>query len=145
MNKQLVIFLTIFGFTTTASRGRAQSLCLTQDYLSTSEVEWAQRYVTSTDTAVTRVRAKVNLPYIASPDSVYLVTADTAICREAASAFQRQFAETPSDTLTISLVPVYVLKVGPTRYLVFNGKHVGPTGNDLLILFSATWTRLGYL
>ena len=72
--------------------------------------------VTATDSGSARVRQAYSLPAVASAAVVFQT--DSAVCAQAIAAFSAEVARyggTPGS--------VWVLKVGPTRYIVFDHKQ----------------------
>lgn len=72
----------------------------------------------SSDSVDQALRVKAQLPAIADTAQILFIT-DSAVCTQAAAA--HALAEQQSGDPR----PVYVLKVGRTRYVVFNGAPAG--------------------
>lgn len=91
--------------------------------------------VTGTDTASASNRTAFNLPAVAATE-VYFVT-DSTTCAQAATAFGREVAlanGTPGPGL-------WVLRVGPTRYIVFDHRQASGEFLDQYV-FDASFNYL---
>lgn len=93
--------------------------------------------VSSTDTTAVRFRAKNYLPRVESVD-VTLVT-DSTICKRASAALAETRPKVDAN------YGAWVLRIGPTRYVAFNGKLVGPEHSLLLVVLDTSFRRLSTL
>lgn len=93
--------------------------CLATDDFALSYRSYILRVTTTQDTRQARFRTNFRLPLITDSSTVAYVT-DTTVCTQAASAHAIVAGET-----TGTPRPVHVLRVGPTRYIVWNDQQVG--------------------
>jgi len=95
-------------------------------------IDYMTRLVTAVDSIHNATRVAYQLPLL-SPSEVSLVT-DEAICTQAANAYAQNALDTP-----ITPVAVYVIRVGSTRYLVWNPDVKG--GHYVaMVIFSDTFS-----
>ena len=80
---------------------------------------WIQELATTADSEEAEMRDSLKLPRLADTSLVAFET-DPAICARAAEAFARATRDT-----TRPARPVYLLRVGPDRYIAWNYSRVG--------------------
>jgi hypothetical protein len=97
-------------------------------------VAYMVKLVTATDSAMSAKRQRYGLPTLQSSD-VTLVT-DEAICTRAARAYADIALANP-----VTPVPVYVIRVGATRYYVSSPEVLAGEYSPQLI-FSNTFARI---
>ena len=93
----------------------AQANCRPASGFANNLVIYIRELATETaDTQLINTRIRYDLPSV--PDTAVALVTDDAICGAAALAFARNVG---ADTLAPP--PVTVVRVGPTRYVVYNG------------------------
>ena len=97
--------------TPTSAQG---TMCLGPDEVSTEHIRRIVSWTAATDSLAQATRTAFHLPAVPA-DSVSLVT-DSTTCASLAQA-NRQLHPTSTAGLA---VPVYVIRVGPTRFVVFD-------------------------
>jgi hypothetical protein len=112
--------------------------CHAADWQSDDLLAYVRTLVTSSDSETVAFRTTIGLPAV---DSAHVVlatnAADAALCEEARAAFIPHFK---ADTLQIPTV--YVVTIGPTRYLVTDlQSHVGEY--TALYVFDEHFSLLG--
>ncbi len=108
--------------------------CLAANAYSDHVMQNAASVASGADSVSARLRTAFHLPAVGT-DQVTLVATDS-ICALAAAAFFGSFS---SDNGTAR--PVWVLKVGTSRYIVFDGQHqVG--GRDIQVVLDEDFNYL---
>lgn len=120
-----------------ASTGRAQtSLCLAPNAVSEEHVRRIGNWTTATDSIGVKTREVFSLPTV-SRDEIVEVSSDS-ICAVAAMRNKQQH---PSKIVG-DPVPVYVIKVGANRYVVFD--QVVMAGEwRVFSVYDSTWQFVG--
>lgn len=125
-------FLFIALASTTAD-AQAYSPCRTIDAAALDDRAMISEIVTGTDTLSARRRSGWDLPVVA--DSAISFVVDSTVCAAAAVAH----AQATQDT-TNPPPPVHVLRVGHSRYVVFNYTPVGEY--FAYVVFDPSWACL---
>jgi hypothetical protein len=105
----------LLGYADTA--GAQTNACLSATPYTVHITAYLAQLMTRTDSIGSRARTGFNLPLV-SPSAITFVVSDS-ICTAAANALVDAAGE-PNEVPG----PVWVLKVGTTRYIVFDGKHL---------------------
>lgn len=113
----------------------AQSFCLPPGPTARAHTTYYSVLASRSDTVSMRVRAGFRLLPAASAE-VYLAS-DSTTCRAAARAFARERGDTSA------VVPVYAIRVGPSRFIVFNYARHEP--DEIGVVFDATFAVLALL
>jgi hypothetical protein len=108
-------------------RAQAQSLCRPMESVSHQMKDFVAKLIVSTDPSVVAMRDSVSLPKGVASDVV--VVSDTTVCSAAAGAYAR----TGPATRFRVVYPVWVMKVGPKRYVVFNPDKAPGNLLDLVV------------
>jgi len=96
-----------------------------------------RRTVTGTDSLSSRLRAALQLPYVATSPAVEHVL-DEAECSRAAAALETRYAD------GVSRRPLWVFRIGSTRFGVSDGT-IGARGNIMVRIFDTSYTYLASL
>lgn len=94
------------------------SQCLAPNGYAEDTRAYILEVINGTDSALSELRMNINLP--PAPPTEVVFESDSTQCAAAARAHA---IATETDTLTPA--PVYLLRVGSTRFVVFNGFRVG--------------------
>jgi len=105
----------------------------------TQILAWVRSIATPSDSVHVRLRSQLKIPYVSDPDSVKLVTSDSAVCNGAAAAYRSNVSTDPGLP-----EPVWVIAIGASRYLVWNSLHRSG-GNDVMFIFDTDWTWISGL
>lgn len=108
--------------------------CRAANSWSQKTVGQLQSTVTGTDSSSSRLRAALQLPYVATSPAVDHVV-DEAECGRAAAALETKYAD------GVSRRPIWVFRIGSTRFGVSDGT-TGGRGNILVNIFDANYTYL---
>lgn len=106
--------LVLFSSTLLPLIAHAQSMCRPIEGKVDAVQKQFVRLVTATDSITVHTRTVLQLPAAQSSDVV--VVTDTTLCQSAASALTAVTASDPNPTIW----PVWVLKIGTSRYVVFS-------------------------
>ena len=123
------------ALTTGVASATAQSACMPPGPAARAHTAYYSVLASRTDTGSVRVRAGFRLLPAASAE-VYLAS-DSTTCRAAARAFARERGDTSA------VVPVYAIRVGPSRFIVFNYARHEP--DEIGVVFDATFAVLALL
>lgn len=120
----------------TAVPVRSQTIaCRSTSDLAVGYRKSLETLISSSDTMIVRARTVMHLPSGAASD-VASITTDS-VCTQAAHAYFSAVA----DSATESVAPVWVMKVGTDRYVVFDGLHsVG--GRYIQVVFDGAMNYL---
>jgi hypothetical protein len=105
--------------------------------IAATRVAYMVELVTATDSAGVWRRGILGLPKLPNT-AVFLVT-DETICTAAAQAYARHALSSP-----ITPVPVFVVRVGPTRYYVYSPDVKGGEFSAQVILSETFSYRAGF-
>jgi hypothetical protein len=112
------------------------SMCLAPNAITADEVRRIGNWTTATDSIGIKAREAASLPAVARTDIVE-ITSDS-LCALAANRFHQEHTE----QLGPNPLPVYVIRVGSTRFVVFrHGVRIGEWRP--YSVFDANWQRVG--
>lgn len=131
MTPRLLPFVAIALMSAASPSASAQNPCGRSSSLADREASSFGRIASGTDTASARLRSAFRLDQIYTASAVYLVP-DTLVCRRAANAYAAALSFTDSPSL-----PVWVIRLGSTRYVVFNLAHSNTNGSVQVVFDSA--------
>lgn len=122
---QLLAAMLALGSAPVSLVAQATSACHAADRQSDDLLRYIRTVVTSNDPAFVRLRTNARIPAVDSSQVVLIHNAaDSAICERARASYLRGFK-----TDTLHVPTVYVIRIGPTRYLVTDFKQqVGEFG-----------------
>jgi len=127
----------MLGCLYTAATSSQSGNCRPSDSWSRNSVEHFRSIVTGVDAGSSKARQLFQLPYVSTSPAVVHVQ-DDAECAREADALDAMYADgTPHR-------PVYLLRIGTTRYAVSDGSP-GGRGNALVHLFDAAYSYLATL
>lgn len=141
----LALFAILFAVAATADAGRLQATeashvkrpftvaCGTPAGWATDFRNHVSEVATGTDSASIETRTLWNIPAVA--DSQVAFVSDSAKCERAAHAHA-----VAANLDTTNPPPVFLIRVGPTRYFAFNGQRVGEF--MLYYLFDSAFVKL---
>lgn len=115
----------------------AQTLCAPSSITATQLLEYYTGLVTGADSDAVHARNAYKL--LPAPASEVRMETIAAVCDSAALAYGRLLA--PADAAP---APVWVIRAGPSRYIVFNFAYSGRAGT-LLVVFDATFQDLSMI
>jgi hypothetical protein len=114
-----LLVIAAFGAQATAARAAGSTTpCMPPSGYADDFRAYVVELTTSSDSVKQMLRTKAQLPIVTDTTQLAFVS-DSTICTQAAAAHATaaQQSGTP--------LPVYVLRVSPTRYVVFNGSSAG--------------------
>lgn len=119
------------------SDGLAQSQCRAADSVTAAQISVVHDMMTRTESRWTATKAAYQLPTVS--DSAIVVVADSSVCAQAAAAYN---VALPSD-LRVTGRSVYVVRVGATRYLVWDPtRDSGNDEYDVVIVLDSAFSLL---
>jgi len=130
----------LFGFLVMATPAHAgsQGLCRSADDEAAMRTAALRRMLTSSESRWVATRNAYQLP--APPDTAISVVADSATCHAASRAHN---AALPLEA-RVSNRPVYVVKVGSSRYVVWDRRASDGLADEyeIVVVFDAAWSPL---
>lgn len=113
-----VALLMAFFASAHARGGNESTACMPPSGYADDFRSYIVTLATSTDSVDQAVRTSNDIPAISDTTQIAFVT-DSTVCATAAAAHAQAAQQSGAP------LPVYVLRVGPTRYIVFNGQSAG--------------------
>lgn len=123
-----LLFVAGLALVSGPTRASGQSRCMASDSSSSAEIVALKRMMTSTDTRWTSTRDAYSLPVVS--DTAIVLISDTSLCGQAADAYN---AALPA-ALQVSNRSVYVIRVGSSRYVVWDPQTANSSASEFQVL-----------
>jgi hypothetical protein len=113
----LLVLLSTFSAGLGPAHAPLANACHSANSWSSNEITYLQGIVTGTDAGNAKLRQAFDLPYVTTTPAVELVT-DEAECANAVTAVNSLYTDGRSHS------PVFLIRVGSTRYAISDGSDV---------------------
>ena len=134
---RLIVAVLMNALVTSPLAAQSRGACLASSPGVSQVRDAIANLVTSSDTLAVRYRAEKNLPVVKA--ARVTVVSDSATCARASFALARIRSDMDPH------FGAWVIRVGDTRYVAFNGRLRGLENSLLLVVYDAQFARLSTL